>query len=155
MCAMPVPRTRSAAFLVVEAARCWRAVRDACAPVQPALFARLQPFGLGILAPVFDSLMALFEARFGRRFRTGDAGTSNLSEDEVQLIELLAGEVPVDIGDAAASAPIHVALRSTRIMLALAEADPGAHDRPIFFTVSETQTTRPDVVTAGTPITGS
>ncbi|MGK6320551.1 hypothetical protein [Sphingomonas sp. DT-204] len=153
MCAMPVPRTRSAAFLIVEAARCWRAVRDACAPVQPALFARLQPFGLGILAPVFDSLLALFEARSGRRFRTSEAGTSALSEDEEQLVALLSNDAPEADG-AAAFAPMDVALRSTRIMLALAdEADPGAYDRPIFFTTTEPAAMRPAIVPMRAPIT--
>lgn len=48
--------------LIVAAARCWRAARDAGHPVQPSLHATLAPFGCEMLVPVFDSLMALGEA---------------------------------------------------------------------------------------------
>lgn len=79
------------AELVTAAARCWRRARDGGEPVQQSLHAMLEPHDCGVLAPVFDSLMALCEAALGRRIAVGGAG---LSGDERLLLGLLDGSRP-------------------------------------------------------------
>lgn len=108
-------------ILVLRAARTWRAARDARQPVQPSIFATLRRYGCGVLAPVFDSLLTLCEAALGRRLRVG--GGATMSDDEHLLLDLLKRPSRVrtrmncDDGPAAA---LGCALRSTRIMIALA-----------------------------------
>ena len=58
----------AAIWSVVDGARCWRLARDAGDPAQPTLYKRLERWGAGLLAPVIDSVMSLFESGFGRRF---------------------------------------------------------------------------------------
>jgi hypothetical protein len=62
----------AASAVVLAAARCWRAARDAGRTVQPCLFATLRAHGAEMLAPVFDSLMSLYESALGRRPRVGE-----------------------------------------------------------------------------------
>jgi hypothetical protein len=117
----------TAAPLILDAARSWRAARDAHEPVQPNLFEALRVHGCGMLAPVFDSLMTLCEAALGRRLSVG--GGATISDDEHLLLGLL--EVPsllrfrIHCGEGPASA-LGCALRSTRIMLRLTLEQPRA-----------------------------
>ncbi|MEH3046844.1 hypothetical protein [Sphingomonas adhaesiva] len=108
------------AELLSAAARCWRTARDGGAPVQQRLHAMLTRRGCGMLAPVFDSLMALCEAALGRRIAVGAA---TLSDDERLLIGLVDGTLPrracIACPRAQASA-LDCAICSTRIMIALA-----------------------------------
>lgn len=109
-----------AASAVIDAARIWRVARDLGQPVQPTLFARLDLRGSGILAPVLDALLTLFEAGFKRRFDAGEPADAALTNDEWQLLELLdRGYAPAPVGQVQPElAPaLRTALRSTRIML--------------------------------------
>ncbi len=54
------------AAVIAQAARCWRAARDARLPVQQRLHALLAPLGFDMLAPVIDSVMTLGEGCLGR-----------------------------------------------------------------------------------------
>lgn len=109
-----------AASAVIDSARIWRVARDLGQPVQPILYARLDRLGSGLLAPVLDALLILFEAGFRRRFDAGDPADAALTDDERQLLALLdrdacpgpAGQVRPEIAPA-----LRTALRSTRIML--------------------------------------
>lgn len=104
---------------VIDAARTWRIARDLGEPVQPALFLRLGISGSGLLAPVLDSLLTLFEAGFRQRFDAGDLSDSDLTGDEQRLLELLDRDdstAPVGIRPDLTAA-VRIALRSTRIML--------------------------------------
>lgn len=58
-------------MVIVNAARCWRAARDAGQPVQQRLHALLAPLGYDMLAPVFDSIMKLGECCLGRALCRG------------------------------------------------------------------------------------
>jgi hypothetical protein len=111
----------AAPAIVLTAARCWRAPRDAGHPVQPSLFAALRDHDCAVLAPVFDSLMALCESALARRFCIGD-GVDGVSEDEHLLLDLLHGTVRsrpcFDCSDGIARA-LDCALCSTRIRMAL------------------------------------
>jgi len=73
-----------------------------------------------MLAPVFDSLMTLYETALGRAFRVGTV--TALSADERMLIDLLDGARPqracITCPEGAARA-LHCSLCSTRIMLAM------------------------------------
>jgi hypothetical protein len=118
MASAPLP---SYATLVVTAARCWRRARDKGDPGQPRLYALLAPLDLGLLAPVFDSLMTLCEAAFGRPLKVG--GAPAVSFDENLLLRLIDGTqarrtcIRCDAGTASA---LDCAICSTRIMLRLA-----------------------------------
>lgn len=116
-----------AAELVTAGARCWRAARDCGAPVQPHLHALLGQHDCGMLAPVFDSLMTLYEAALGREIVVG-AG-AELSGDERVLIDLIQKERPrsgcLDCTEDASHA-LDCAICSTRIMIALTLGTPTA-----------------------------
>jgi len=110
-----------AASTLIDGARCWRRTRDLGEPVQPILASAFSnPLG-GLLAPVIDGLLTLFEAAFRRRFEAGDPCDDELTRDEERLLELL------DHDDQSASVGVRpdlvgalrAALRSTRIMLRL------------------------------------
>lgn len=75
--------------LIIASARRWREARDMGLPVQPHLFTELAPEGGGILAPVIDSLMHLYEIVLCRPVRVGREGRSSL--DEELLLDLLTG----------------------------------------------------------------
>lgn len=111
--------------LVTAAARCWRAAHDRGEPVQPRLHALLSRHDCGLLAPVFDSLMTLYEAALGRPVAVG--GTAGLSEDEHLLLGLMDGSRPrracLDCPQGAASA-LDCAICSTRIMMTLTMGRP-------------------------------
>ena len=117
--AFPVPRE-----LVTAAARCWRSARDSGARAQQHLHALLAPVGGDMLAPVFDSLMTLYESALGRRIAVGK--TKALSRDERLLLGLLEGTLPrrscVRCTEGAAGA-LECAICSTRIMLRCARLD--------------------------------
>ena len=109
--------------LIVTATRCWRAARDAGQPVQPSLHAALAPYGCEMLAPVFDSLMALGEACLCRPL--GRDCPFRKEYDETLICALLADPSrlartgcgrPVDDGITRA---FNCALLSARIMMNL------------------------------------
>lgn len=105
-------------ILVIEAARRWRRARDLGEPIQPALAAHFRNPAEGLLAPVIDALLQLFEAAFRRRFIAGAPADAGLTRDEERLLELLAQDpaVPPGIRPSLAGA-FSAGLRSTRIML--------------------------------------
>lgn len=123
------PRARS---LIIAAARRWRAARDRGEAVQPALFATLDPAGCGVLAPVLDSLIGLFEATSGRAFRVARKSGPRLSGDERKLLAMLeaaddAGRsAPLVRADRRLGSAMQIAIRSTQIMVrhALRAASP-------------------------------
>lgn len=109
-----------AASAVIDSVRIWRVARDLGQPVQPSLFARLDRLGSGLLAPVLDGLLTLFEAVFRRRFDAGAPMDADLTADEERLLQLLdhdgcpppTEQIRPDLAPA-----LLTALRSTRIML--------------------------------------
>lgn len=106
--------------LVTSAARCWRAARDRGEPVQQVLHAMLARHDGGMLAPVFDSLMNLYEAALGRAVTVGCV--PDLSPDEHLLLGLLDGSrrrnACIDCAEGPATA-LDCAICSARIMMAL------------------------------------
>ena len=107
--------------LVTAAARCWRRARDAQQPTQRKLYEMLRADDLGLLSPVFDSLLHLWEHAVGRQFEIGREAA--VSADERQLLGLLNGSVQrrqcINC-TASAGCNLDCAICSTRIMLALA-----------------------------------
>jgi hypothetical protein len=120
MFAHPAGRAVATSALVLDAARCWRAARDGGHSVQPCLTAILRDHECEMLAPCFDSLMALAEAALGRPLHVGDGGA--LSEDEHLLLDLLDGtrrtRACLDCHDVIATV-LDGALCSIRSMMAL------------------------------------
>jgi len=122
---LPAPTVFATPSLIAAAARSWRSARDDGRPVQAALFATLDRYRCGVLAPVFASLMALYETCAGRRIRVGRFDGAPLSNDEHILVDLLDG--PADgqrmtlhaAADPGLSTAMRIALRSTRIMIGL------------------------------------
>ena len=108
------------ADLLTRAARCWRAAKDRGAPVQQALHDLLAPRGYGMMAPVLDSLMRLYEAALGRALVLGARGGP--TPDGALLLSLLDGSKSrrtcIDCAAGPASA-LDCAICSTRIMLGL------------------------------------
>ncbi|MGN7158421.1 hypothetical protein [Sphingomonas sp. SAFR-052] len=110
--------------LITTVARCWRVARDEGENAQKCLYALLRPVGLGVLAPVFDSLFSLCESALGRPIATGLRGPA--SADERLVLGMLDGSRPrrdcltCDAGKASA---LDCAICSTRIMLTLAVDD--------------------------------
>jgi hypothetical protein len=109
----------AAVWTVIDSARNWRIARDVGDPVQPSLYRRLERFGAGLLAPVFDSVMSLFEAGFRRRFRAGNLLDIGFSRDEHQLVALLEGTdaTAFEQFDPSLASAMRIALHSARIML--------------------------------------
>lgn len=108
---------------IVNAARCWRAARDAKVPVQQHLHTMLAPLHRGMLAPVFDSLLTLCEAALGHPITVGK---SRLSADESLLVGLMDGSVSracIDCSPSMATV-LDCAICSTRIMIALGKTPP-------------------------------
>lgn len=87
--ALPEDGTISILAMLITSARRWREARDMGLPVQPHLFTGLAPEGGGILAPVIDSLMHLYEIVLHRPVRVGHDGRVSL--DEELLLDLLTG----------------------------------------------------------------
>ena len=109
-----------AASAIIDSVRIWRVARDLGQPVQPRVFARLDRLGSGLLAPVLDALLTLFEAGFRRRFDAGDPADAALTDDERHLLELLDRDAfPAPIGQVRPelASALRTALRSTRLML--------------------------------------
>lgn len=126
-CAFIPPTHGAVDSMFLDAARAWRHARDNRQSVQPALYRVLDTCHCGILAPVIDSVLGLYEACSGRRFRVrdGSSARNGLSVDEHRLLNLLhesnscdAALLDVSRNPGLASA-MRVALRSTRIMLRL------------------------------------
>ena len=109
--------------LVVDAARCWREARDTGQSIPPPPFTVLAREGYGILAPVFDSLMHLYEFALRRPLQIGIS--HGLSEDEDMLLDLLSGSkcrrncLP---SRDSAGCLLDCAIESTRIMISLSSA---------------------------------
>lgn len=113
---------RSIGFLL-DAVRCWRGAKDNGRAVQPSLFAVLARDGQEMLAPVFDSLITLFEAALGRRLTVGPQGA--VSPDERLLLSLLGqpGRCAGCLGcPRGVLETLENALSSTRIMIRLGAA---------------------------------
>jgi len=112
--------------MFLDAARAWRRARDNHQPVQPALYRVLDTYHCGILAPVIDSVLSIYEACSGRRFHDGGSRPDGLSVDERHLLNLLHqanGCEPALLDascDPGLASTMRVALRSTWIMLRLA-----------------------------------
>ncbi len=128
---------------VIDGARSWRIARDAGEPIQPSLYKRLERWGAGLLAPVLDSVMTLFEAGFRRRFRAGRPSDTDFTYDEHRLLALLDGQQVVanDPFDPSLLSTMRIALHSARIMLMSVIDDAVALplspvSSPIFFPVA-------------------
>jgi len=109
----------AAVWTIIDSARNWRIARDAGDPVQPSLYRRLEWLGAGLLAPIVDSVMTLFETGFRRRFRAGNLSDIGFSRDEYHLLALLEGTdaAAIERFDPNLASTMRVALRSARIML--------------------------------------
>jgi len=105
------------AEITTVAIRCWRLARDAGGPVQRRLYAALVQFEAGVLAPVFDALLAACEAALGRRIEVGT--TIARSDDERLVLAMLDGSRASPGCDAGTASILDGAIRSTRIMLSL------------------------------------
>lgn len=77
------------ASILIRAVRGWRQARDSGDAVQPRLFAELSRGRHGMLAPVFDSLIGLYEKVLGRAIAVSRVATP--SDDERLLLELMQG----------------------------------------------------------------
>ena len=135
----------SAVWTIIDSARNWRIARDAGDPVQPSLYRRLEQWGAGLLAPVVDSVMTLFESGFRRRFRAGNLLDAGFSRDEFLLLALLEGAdtAAIERFDPNLASTMRVALRSARIMLLSVIGDvigvaPAAASSPLFFPATAT-----------------
>jgi len=109
----------AAIWSIIDGARCWRLAQDAGEPVQPSLYKRLERWGAGLLAPVLDSVISLFEAGFQRRFHAGNLSDAGFTHDEHYLLALLedGGATAIDRFDPTLASTMRIALRSARIML--------------------------------------
>jgi len=136
----------AAVWTIIDSARNWRVARDAGDQVQPSLYRRLERFGAGLLAPVVDSVMTLFEAGFRRRFRAGNLLDIGLSCDERHLLALLEGTdaSAIERFDPNLASTMRIALNSARIMLLSVIGEvigvPSAPaSTPLFFPATATQ----------------
>lgn len=130
----------AAIWSVIDGARYWRLARDAGEPVQPSLYKRLERWGAGLLAPVLDSVMSLFEAGFRQRFHAGDLSDAGFTHDEHYLLALLedGGANSIDRFDPSLASTMRIALHSARIMLLSVMGDvinipPARASSPMFF----------------------
>jgi len=132
--------------LVVDAVRCWREAIDRQRPVLPTLFARLETHHAGFLAPAIAALLAIHEAWLGQRFRAGEPARADLTEDERRLFTLLeTNALPAreKAANPGLAGPLHVALRSTRILIRrvlgrdIGHFSPSACHAPIFLASPE------------------
>lgn len=135
----------SAVRAVIDSARNWRIARDVGDAVQPSLYKRLERLGAGLLAPVLDSVMTLFEAGFRRRFRAGNLSDAGFTRDECHLLALLeGGEIgSIEWFDPDLASTMRIALRSARIMLLSVIGEvigipPVAVSPPFFFPATAT-----------------
>ena len=115
-----VPAAQSVTSTILEAVRSWRIARDAGNSIQPALYAPLESRGFGLLAPVLDGLLTLFEAGSRRRFDAGAPSDSAITGDEHRLLDLLESDDATPSTDQFLpdlAAAMRVAVRSARVML--------------------------------------
>lgn len=116
--------------LVTAAARCWRTARDQRGRVQRRLYALLIDQDCGMLAPVFNGLLTLYETALGRPIVVG--GT-DLSRDEQALLRIVEGSQDhneaIRCSEGMASA-FSCAVQSARIMIAEVLADRIGPHRP-------------------------
>ena len=120
--AQPAPSTSATSFLTLAATRCWRRARDTGRPVHTALYEALDAYRVGALAPVFASLISLYETCSGRPILVGGSGSAGLSTDEHHLLGLLDGSRSnaAMLGAAAGTGlfrAMRIAVHSTRIMM--------------------------------------
>jgi hypothetical protein len=106
---------------LITAIRCWHKARDIGLAVQPCLYRSLAPEGYEMLAPVFDSLMTLYENALGRRVAIGEM--AGLSSDENLLLAIFDGSrsrrACIDC-PSGAGASLDCAICATRIMMGMA-----------------------------------
>ncbi|MEA3040399.1 MAG: hypothetical protein QOE79_2912 [Sphingomonadales bacterium] len=134
-----IPISASAALassrLTLAATRCWRHARDEGRPVHAALYKALDAHQVGTLAPVFASLIALYESCSGRPILVGEAGPAGISSDESHLLGLLDGPgepgatMPVPAAAPGLGRALAIAVQSARIMIGLA-LEPVGGGRP-------------------------
>ncbi|MBO9723104.1 MAG: hypothetical protein J7530_01890 [Novosphingobium sp.] len=106
--------------VLVDMVRCWTQARREGHLTQPRLANRLDLFDCAVLAPVFDSFCLLLESALDRPFRMGEA--RHLSSDERLMLTLLEGPELRTVTlpcDRTRGALLDLAIRSTRIMIAL------------------------------------
>jgi len=109
-----------AGSMVVGAARVWRAAQNEQRSPQPALYHFLADKGGDMLAPVFDSVLGLYETCSRRAFDAGNMTDTQVTSDEYHLLELLTGQsAPETHADTDPNLlrSLHIALCSTRMML--------------------------------------
>lgn len=122
----PSPSSFTACMIIIKSARSRQNAVAAGFPKQPAIYASLNEFGCGILAPVLDSLFDFFEAGSGHAFRAGAPGDRRHTRDEHDLLGMLKScdcansSFWSSPGRNAPSPAITIAIKSTRIMMALA-----------------------------------
>ena len=110
--------------LVLDAMRCWRTARDDGEFVQPCLYARLASYQCEMLAPVFDSLIALCEWALERCIVVGRGARP--SADERFLLDMLIAPDLVRqhlVCAREVAAVFRCALYSTRLMMGLTLAE--------------------------------
>lgn len=122
---LPAPTTLTAAPLLRAATRAWRIARDNGRPVQIALYKALEAHRSGLLAPVFASLIELYEFYLGRPIRAGGPDPASISTDEHRLLGFLDGSRDIktvvrDVANSGLARAMRVAVQSTRIMMRLA-----------------------------------
>ncbi len=117
----PAIQQASLVAIVRDVARCWRRARDENHSVIPCLTEALRRYRSEMLAPAFASLLALYEAAFGRRLSVGTG--PDLAEDEMRLAGWLQDGVVIrDIAiRSEMSGLFDCAIRSTRIMMSTTE----------------------------------
>lgn len=114
-----------ACMIITKAARSRQNAAAAGSPKQPAIYASLNEFGCGILAPVLDSLFDFFETSSGHTLRAGAASDSRPSKDERHLLGMLQSCDCVNSsfwsapGRDTPSPAMKIAIKSTRVMMAL------------------------------------
>lgn len=104
--------------LVPTAARCWVSARKRGVPTQPSLHRLFARHDCGMLAPVFDSLLALYEIALGRGVAVG---SENLSADEHMLLGLIDGSRTLAVCAGCSQGTtktLACAIRSARAMMA-------------------------------------
>ena len=121
----PASANSKASSLLRAATRSWRSARDNGRPVQVALYRALDAHRGGVLAPVFASLIELYESCLGRPIRAGGPDPASISTDESRLLGLLDGSrdiktLVLDAANSGLARAMRIAVQSTRIMMRLA-----------------------------------
>lgn len=109
--------------VLLDSMRCWRAARESGAARKPCLYQTLAPYRLEILAPVFDSLMTIFETSLKPCISSGEDG--HPSADENALLGMLIDPASAKSHIARPEedlALLECALLSTRLMMEHASA---------------------------------